>query len=144
MTSSYFNFDGINESTLPSWEGSFDYEPSSGIFGSGAGSPKWGEALLAASKYLSQSKKKEEEEDKNEYRKQAAFGNSLQASISDGPDKYTKIYTPPTQAQVYLPGVQGKPGPLGTIAGAALGLAVPAIGPALGAQLGNAIGGAFG
>ena len=141
MTSSYFNFDGINESTLPSWEDSFNYKPSDSITGSGAGSPKWKEALLAVSKYLSQSKNKEDE-----YRKQAAFGNSLQSSISEGPDKYTKIYTPAQQAQVFLPGVQGSPGlfgALGSAAGALVGSAIPGVGTDLGAQIGGSIGGAF-
>ena len=144
MTSSYFNFDGINESTLPSWEDSFNYKPSDSITGSGAGSPKWKEALSAVSKYLSQSKNKEDE-----YRKQAAFGNSLPSSVSKGPDEYTKIYTSAQQAPIYIPGKEGEPGPFGRIAGTAVGalagglIGGPAgIGP--GAQLGGSIGGAFG
>jgi hypothetical protein len=140
MTSSYFNFDGINESTLPSWGDSFNYKPSDSI----TGSSKWGKALLAASKYLSQPKEKEEDK----YRNQVAFGNSLQSSISEGPDKYTRIYTPAQQAPVFLPGVQGSPGLFGALGSAAGALAGGLIGgPAgvgPGAQIGGSIGGAFG
>lgn len=142
MTSSYFNFDGINESTLPSWEESFNYKPSGGI-GSGAGSGKWQEALSLAAKRLSQSSGKEEED---KYRKQVEFGSAMQAATSEGPDKYTKIYTPAQQAPVYIQGVQGSPGfggAIGALAGGLLGSVVPGVGTALGAQLGGAIGGAF-
>lgn len=142
MASSYF--DGINESTLPSWSDSFNYKPSSGILGSGFGSPKWGEAVSAASNYLSQSKKKDEED---KYRNQVAIGNAMQASTSEGPDKYTKIYTPAQQAPVYIQGQEGRPGfggAIGALAGGLLGSVVPGVGTALGAQLGGALGGSFG
>lgn len=114
-----------------------DYKPSP--------NQKWGEAFSAASEYLSKSKKKEEDEDK--YRNQVAIGNAMQASTSQGPDQYTKIYTPAQQAPVYIQGVEGKPG-FGGIAGQLIGglagglLGGPA-GVGLGAQLGGAIGGSF-
>lgn len=142
MTSSYFNFDGINESTLPSWGDSFNYKPSDSITGSGSESSNWAKALLAASKYLSQPK------EENKYRDLVASGNSSQASVSEGPDRNIKIYTPAQQAPVFLAGVQGKPGLFGALGSAAGALAGGLIGgPAgvgLGAQIGGSIGGAFG
>jgi hypothetical protein len=143
MLSSAFNDGGGG--SYPSWGDAIQYKPSFGSSGSDSdSSEQWKKALSLAAKRLSQSSGSEEDK----YRKQVEFGSAISSSLGEGPDKYTKIYTPAQQAPVYLAGVQGSPGfggALGTIAGAALGSFVfPGIGTSLGAQLGGAVGGAFG
>jgi hypothetical protein len=114
------NFSGSNSSSLPSWNDSFNFkykEPSSSSSGS---SNKWAEAFGLASKALASSFGGDK--DRNSYRDQAAqFGSGVGANTSEGPDKWSKIYTPAQHQPVYMPGVQGDPGPFGSIIGAGLG-----------------------
>jgi hypothetical protein len=112
------HFSGSNSSSLPSWNDSFNFQykpPSSGSSGS---SNKWAEAFGLASKALASSFGGDR--DRNSYRDQSAqFGSGVGANTSEGPDKWSKIYTPTQHQPVYMPGVQGEKGFGGSLLGAA-------------------------
>jgi hypothetical protein len=85
--------------------------PSLTSSGSSGSSKKWADAFGLASKALASSFGGDR--DRNSYRDQAAqFGSGVGANTSEGPDKWSKIYTPSQHQPVYMPGVQGDPGPL--------------------------------
>jgi hypothetical protein len=85
---------------------------------SSGSSKKWAEAFELASKALASTFGGDR--DRNSYRDQSAeFGSSVGSNTSEGPDKWSKIYTPVQQQPVYLPGVQGDPGIGGSLLGAA-------------------------
>jgi len=115
-TSSFWNPNGNYTSSLPSWNESFNYKPSFGSSGSSGSSKKWAEAFGLASKALASTFGGDR--DRNSYRDQSAeFGSSVGSNTSEGPDKWSKIYTPVQQQPVYLPGVPGeKSGILGAAA----------------------------
>ena len=92
--------------------------PSLTSSGSSGSSKKWADAFGLASKALASSFGGDK--DRNSYRDQAAqFGSGVGANTSEGPDKWSKIYTPPQHQPVYMPGVQGEPGIGGSLIGAA-------------------------
>jgi hypothetical protein len=118
---------GPNQSQIKSAMGAGTYFASPGSpnpLGSGSNvssgsSSKWAEALKLASSFGG-------DKDRNSYRDQAAqFGSGVGANTSEGPDKWSKIYTPSQHQPVYMPGVQGEKGLVGDIigAGATLGAA---------------------
>ena len=117
---------GPNQSQIKSAMGAGTYFAPSGSpnpLGSGSNvssgsSNKWAEAFGLASKALASSFGGDR--DRNSYRDQAAqFGNGVGANTSEGPDKWSKIYTPSQHQPVYMPGVQGEPGIGGSLIGAA-------------------------
>jgi hypothetical protein len=84
--------------------------PSLTSSGSSGSSKKWADAFGLASKALASSFGGDR--DRNSYRDQAAqFGSGIGANTSEGPDKWSKIYTPSQHQPVYMPGVQGDPSP---------------------------------
>jgi len=98
---------------------------SSGSSGSPGSSKKWAEAFGLASKALASTFGGDR--DRNSYRDQAAqFGSSVGSNTSEGPDKWSKIYTPTQQQPVYMQGVQGDPGLGGSLlgVGATIGSAI--------------------
>ena len=91
---------------------------SSGSSGSSGSSNKWAEAFGLASKALASSFGGDR--DRNSYRDQSAqFGSGVGANTSEGPDKWSKIYTPAQHQPVYMQGAQGDPGIGGSLLGAA-------------------------
>lgn len=115
MLSSAFNDGG---GSYPSWEDSFKYKPlfSSGESSGADSSEQWKQALSLAAKRLAQSSA--DKEDK--YRKQVEFGSAIASSLNEGPDKYTKIYTPAQQAPISIAGTPGEPGLLEQVLPAAV------------------------
>ena len=102
---------GPNQSQIKSAMGAGTYFAPPGSpnpLGSGSNvssgsSSKWAEALKLASSFGG-------DKDRNSYRDQAAqFGSGVGANTSEGPDKWSKIYTPSQHQPVYMPGVQGEP-----------------------------------
>ena len=92
--------------------------PSLTSSGSSGSSKKWADAFGLASKALASSFGGDK--DRNSYRDQAAqLGSGVGANTSEGPDNWSKIYTPAQHQPVYMPGVQGDPGMGGSLIGAA-------------------------
>ena len=117
---------GPNQSQIKSAMGAGTYFAPSGSpnplgYGSNVysgSSNKWAEAFGLASKALASSFGGDK--DRNSYRDQAAqLGSGVGANTSEGPDKWSKIYTPAQHQPVYMPGVQGDPGLGGSLIGAA-------------------------
>jgi len=86
---------------------------------SSGSSDKWKQAFGMAGQFLAKSLGGDRDRDKYREQGSAQFGGGSSASTSEGPDKWTKIYTPALQQPVYMPGVQGDPGLGGSLIGAA-------------------------
>jgi hypothetical protein len=113
-TSSFWNPKGNDTSSLPSWNDSFNYKPSSS-YSSGNRS----KALSLASTFKSIGDSFLNKDSNSGSSSTPQFGSATAASSFDGPDQTTKIFSQGGHAPFYIPGVQGDPGPFGSIMGAA-------------------------